>query len=427
MLKTSLFAVTAILFIVAGILPESRLFPLLAAERNGDVASESLPDPSEKERAGGRVVPVPVPFVATTPNEGTSYGGLAAFLFYGRKEDQVNALLAPQINYNRNFGYTGTLYGAFYPKPERQIEATLSQSTIINRDYDVNFRDKTFLDKKLETDGYAGYFADGSARFFGFQSESRRRNQTNYTDQEAGFNMSIGYDIWEHLQVVLGERVRRVSIEHGALTDLPFIGDRFSPEQVPGVNGFTANAQRAGLAYDSMNDRTTPTAGLYGKAVIETSSADLGSSATYNHYEFEGKAYFPMDAARYVGVFHLAYSQTLGSNVPFLEQSILGGENTLRGYGRNRFVDSSYFLVNLEERIRICRMTIFDVDADMEAAPFLDSGTVMRDVWDIRKKNFKYNPGIGFRGIVRPNIVGRVDVGFGSEGAAVFAGLGYPF
>ncbi len=128
-----------------------------------------------------------------------------------------------------------------------------------------------------------------------------------------------------------------------------------------------------------------------------------------------------------MSVIRLAYSQTLGNDVPFLEQSILGGENTLRGYGRNRFVDNSYALINLEQRIRIVHLRMFGVDTDIEAAPFLDAGTVMRDIAHIRSKNFKYNPGIGFRGLVRPNIVGRVDMGIGSEGIAVFAGLGYPF
>jgi len=34
---------------------------------------------------------------------------------------------------------------------------------------------------------------------------------------------------------------------------------------------------------------------------------------------------------------------------------------------------------------------------------------------------------VGFRGIARPFVVGYVDIGHGSEGAAVFTGLNYPF
>jgi hemolysin activation/secretion protein len=121
------------------------------------------------------------------------------------------------------------------------------------------------------------------------------------------------------------------------------------------------------------------------------------------------------------------YNQTKGDNVPFLEQSILGGDTTLRGYGRNRFIDNSFLLCNLEERIRLFRWEVFGVTADWEAAPFIDLGAVMESLNKVDSSNFEFNPGIGFRAIVRPNIIGRVDLGIGKEGASVFVGLGYPF
>ena len=113
--------------------------------------------------------------------------------------------------------------------------------------------------------------------------------------------------------------------------------------------------------------------------------------------------------------------------MPFLERSILGGETTLRGYGRNRFIDSSYLLLNLEERIQLFRWEVFNVRADWELAPFVDLGSVMEYLNKASTKSFEFNPGVGFRAVVRPNIVGRVDIGIGREGPSVFVGLGYPF
>ena len=34
---------------------------------------------------------------------------------------------------------------------------------------------------------------------------------------------------------------------------------------------------------------------------------------------------------------------------------------------------------------------------------------------------------VGIRGIVRPNVVGRLDYGFSREGGAIFAGLDFPY
>lgn len=378
---------------------------------------------SEKEV---KVVTIPLPVIASSPNEGITAGALAAFLLHD-KNDNINALLAPQVNHNNNFGVTSTLYAAFYPSSDRFWETNLSKSTIINEDYEFRLRDKTFLDKKLELNLFAFAYSDGSARFFGFNSKTPVQSETNYTDTEIGFNLSVGYDIGKHFQVLLGERYRDVEIEPGAVTGIPYIKHRFTAQGVPGINGFFAHAQRISLIYSTLDSLTAPTSGGFAKATFENSSKALGSADNYRHYEGEIKGFIPLDNARYVSVFRLVYNQTLGDNVPFLEQSILGGENSLRGYGRNRFIDNSYFLLNLEERIRLFRWEIFDVKADWELAPFIDLGAVMERLDRSNGRQFEFNPGIGFRAVVRPNIIGRVDIGIGRDGPALFVGLGYPF
>lgn len=401
---------------------------LLQAGCTSYVSRDVLPYPldngtSEKEV---KVVTIPLPVIASSPNEGITVGALSAFLLHD-KNDNINALLAPQVNYNKNFGVSSTLYAAFYPSPDRFWEANLSKSTIINEDYEFRVRDKTFLDKKLELNLFAFAFSDGSARFFGFEASTPRQRESNYTDTEIGFNLSAGYDIGRHFQLILGERYRDVEIEPGAITSIPYIKDRFRERRVPGVNGFVAHAQRISLIYSTLDSFTAPTFGGYAKATLENNSKFLGGAADYRHYEGELKGFIPLDNARYVSVFRLVYNQTLGNRVPFLEQSILGGENTLRGYGRNRFIDNSYFLLNLEERIRLFRWEIFNVKADWELAPFIDLGAVMERLDRAGRKQFEFNPGIGVRAVVRPNIIGRVDVGIGRDGPAVFVGLGYPF
>lgn len=373
-----------------------------------------------------KVVTVPLPVIASSPNEGITAGALTAFLIHN-KNDEINTLLAPQVNQNSNFGITGSVYGAVYPTPERNFEFNLSQSSKVNYDYELRVKDATLFDKKLELNVFGYVFADGSARFYGFQAKSRRQRETNYTDAESGFNLSAGYDIGHHLQLAVGERYRDVDIKPGAVSGIPYIKDLFSGRHVPGINGFTTHSQRISLVYSSLDASLAPSFGGYARITFEPSLKALGGSGDYRHYEVETKGYIPLDNARYISVYRLMYNQTLGPRVPFLEQSILGGETTLRGYGRNRFIDNSYLLCNLEQRIRLFRWEIFNVNADWEVAPFIDMGAVMESLDKARGSNFEFNPGIGFRAVVRPNIVGRVDLGVGRDGPAVFVGLGYPF
>lgn len=401
---------------------------LIAAGCTSMVPRKNLPYPLSTKESGDpvKVVSIPLPVIASSPNEGMTGGALTAFLIHNEK-DEVSTLLAPQINYNDNFGVTGTIYGAFYPSPDVNWEMNLSRSSTINQDYEFKLRDKRILNSNHEVNLFAFAWDDGSARFFGFQSTSSSQNESNYTDSEFGVTATVGYYLTKDFQILVGDRFRQVDIRRGAVTNLPYIKDVFDSSQVPWIDGFRVHAPKFGLVYSTLDSRDMPTTGIYAKASMEASIGLLGSSADYRHYEAELKGYLPADNARYISVGRLVYNQTLGPKVPFLERSILGGETTLRGYGRNRFIDSSYFLINFEERIRLFRMPIFNVNVDWEIAPFVDLGAVMDRLDNARSKNFEFNPGIGFRGVVRPNIVGRIDMGVGKDGPAVFVGLGYPF
>ncbi len=392
------------------------------------VPRDRLPYPLTNEASGEqvKVVTIPLPVIATSPNEGVTIGALTAVLLHNKK-DEVTSLLAPQINYNKNFGVNFSLYGALYPSAEQSWEFNLARTTSENEDYEVRYINKALLEKRLELNIFPYYFTDGSARFFGFQQQSQKENETNYGDQEFGFTLLAGYQISKHFQVQVGERYRKVNIIQGAVAGIPFIRDRFPVQDVPGIDGFTAHAQKLAIVYSTLDSPNLPTFGGYARISAENSAKVLGSSADYRHYEAEMKGFIPLDKARYITACRLAYNQTLGNDVPFLERSILGGETTLRGYGRNRFIDSSYLLLNLEERIRLFRWEIFDVTADWELAPFIDLGSVMKALDRADTSSFEFNPGIGFRALVRPNILGRVDIGFGKDGPAVFVGLGYPF
>jgi len=118
---------------------------------------------------------------------------------------------------------------------------------------------------------------------------------------------------------------------------------------------------------------------------------------------------------------------TIGTDVPFYELSSLGGQNNLRGYGVDRYIDKQLVALSIEERIHVLRTRLAGVTADFEIAPFLDTGQVFNSFKDVSFKDYRITPGVGFRGIIRPNVVGRIDYGYSREGGAVFAGLDFPY
>ncbi len=185
------------------------------------------------------------------------------------------------------------------------------------------------------------------------------------------------------------------------------------------------------LAYlnDTRDDTVTPTIGHYFSMFAELAQTLTGSTSTvFSRYGVEYRMLIPNATKQYIFVFRGRLEATVGgAAVPFFERSSLGGQNTLRAFGVGRFVDNHSLVFNFEERIQLFHLRIVGTVAEIETAPFLDVGKVANTFRYRAFSQYEANPGIGFRAIARPNVVGRVDFATGNEGQAVFAGLDFPF
>ena len=108
--------------------------------------------------------------------------------------------------------------------------------------------------------------------------------------------------------------------------------------------------------------------------------------------------------------------------------SIIGGQQPLRGFGAGRFTDRDSFSLTAELRQLVFSRDLFNTHAELEVAPFIDTGRVFARASTSPFSDLHNVYGIGFRGIARPFVVGYVDVGYSREGGtAIFTGLNYPF
>jgi hemolysin activation/secretion protein len=107
--------------------------------------------------------------------------------------------------------------------------------------------------------------------------------------------------------------------------------------------------------------------------------------------------------------------------------TVVGGDQPLRGYGAGRFYDRDSFSGSLELRRKVMSFDATSTVIDVELTPFVDVGRVFARTGVFPLDQLHHVLGVGFRGIARPFVVGYVDIGYGSEGVAAFTGLNYPF
>jgi len=387
--------------------------------------------------AGGLLIPAnrgsaevnyfPIPAVGTSKNDGSDVGVIVPTLIT-KPDGELNYIVAPMLIYNTIVGARGTLNVFRYEPGGRELRFIGSFSEKIERKVLLSYIDPAFSNGRYALSFGGTFFKNATARFFGLGPETTLDDQTNYTAREFRAYWKFGVHMNEVTQIAVGQRYRDVSLQPGA-TDLPFTVDQF-----PGVNGIggaTILGHRATFHYDTRDNLVSPTDGSQVTLYAELNqNLRSGTNPIFYRYELEAKKLFPSESKHMVLVVRGDVQLTFGDDVPFYEQSSLGGQNNLRGYGVDRFIDKHLAVVNIEERIHVARAKLMGVAAELEVAPFVDMGRVFGNIGTKSQKpftNWQITPGIGFRALVRPNVVGRVDYGYSKEGGAVFAGLDYPF
>ncbi|MDP1947597.1 MAG: BamA/TamA family outer membrane protein [Nitrospirota bacterium] len=367
----------------------------------------------------------PVPSVSTSKNDGNDVGLITPILITD-PDGELKYIVAPMVVRNSIVGTRGALNLFRYEPGGREIRFIGSFTERIERKLVFSYADPAFSQGRYSLNFGASFFKNATSRFFGLGEATSEPQQTNYTAREGRANWRFGVYANEVTQISVGQRVRDVRLQKGA-TDLPFTGDRFST--VDGVQGESIIlGHRATFYYDTRNNLVTPTDGMAVTAYAEVNqNIRNGDHPVYSRYEVEVKKLFPSESKRAILVVRADLQATIGTQVPFFEQSSLGGQNNLRGFGVDRFIDKHLVSLSIEERIHLARTRVAGVIADFEVAPFLDTGQVFNDYKDVSFKSYRMTPGVGFRGIVRPNVVGRVDYGYSREGGAIYAGLDFPY
>jgi outer membrane protein assembly factor BamA len=227
--------------------------------------------------------------------------------------------------------------------------------------------------------------------------------------------------------------MRIVDVGPGTLAKVATLESRFGRLLGVGTNSQFLN--RMSVIYDTRDNIVVPAQGMeFVTYAGDASRHGVLNDSMYSEAGFDGRDYLSVAQGTVLAT-HLAVRYLPDAHrVPFWALSSLGGgasqiggEQQLRGYGEGRYYDRNSFAASME-----LRRTMFSFDAvttrvDVELAPFVDLGRVFSRTSTLPFEQLHHVFGVGFRGIARPFVVGKVDIGYGSDGVAVFTGLNYPF
>ena len=191
---------------------------------------------------------------------------------------------------------------------------------------------------------------------------------------------------------------------------------------IDGVTGFLS----ATVDYDSRDDPTIPKTGTFHEWSYETSrNSVLGlffEEIDFQRYTFTDARYFPLSVR--LNLAHRTIFEALKGSVPLYaygeiggsrRKKGLGGNDSLRGFDRQRFTDNIRLFTNTELRYQLQKTRAFRQYLEWNAAVFIDAGEVAPGVADLAVGELRWTGGFGLRLYWNSDFVIRSDVAFSSE------------
>ncbi|MDX9908659.1 MAG: BamA/TamA family outer membrane protein [Mariniphaga sp.] len=403
----------------------------------------------------------------------------------------------PTITFDTDLGFQyGALVnlynygdGSRYPNYNHSLYFEVSRFTKgsgINRFY----YDSDQLIKGLQTSLDISYLSDQAYDFYGFNGFDAVVNKNWFDDASNDYitRMFYKYDRnmfrfkvdlqgklsgeklkWATGVNLLNFKLSPVNLEKlnkGKKGDdiLPAVDGLFEKYQEWGIisaeeadGGFVPEL-KAGLVFDTRDNRPNPMKGIWTEAVLVGAPSFLGAESGFTKLSLTHRQYFTLIPNDLSLAYRMAYQTTLSGHAPFYYQTQvivselkgaasegLGGAKTMRGILRNRIVGDGFFFGNVEARWKFARFQFINNNFYLGLNGFMDFGQVTKkiaiephsgftpetDFFEKNAEKMHISYGAGLRIVMNQNFVIAVDYGMAADkrdgDSGLYIGLNYLF
>ena len=227
------------------------------------------------------------------------------------------------------------------------------------------------------------------------------------------------------------------------------------------ANGGFVPTFKAGVVWDTRDNRPCPMKGIWTEAIVEVSPKILGAESSFTQLCLIHRQYFTLVPKDLSFAYRLGFQTTLSGNVPFYYRSQLitsvltgnmseglGGAKTLRGVRRNRVIGDGMVYGNAELRWKFVHFNLINNNFYLGLSAFTDIGKVTKKVdvesiiapissipqtdyfrWGAEKMHYSY--GAGLHIAMNENFIIAIDYGLAADkqdgASGLYIGLNYLF
>jgi len=342
-----------------------------------------------------------LPAVSFNSDLGFQYGALAEFFNYGdgsKYPAYLDHIYAEISRYTKGSGVYRFMYESNHLIPG--VESTSDISYLpdqANSFYGFNgyesVYNKDWMDESLEGSSYR------TRMFYRFQ-----RNQFRFKNDFQGklsgdhFKWSAGFAFQDFNagSVDIDKLNKGKDVKLPSVTEEPGLYERYQTLGIISADeakGGWINTIKAGLVWDSRDNRPNPMKGIWSEIGIEGAPKFLGNNWGFSKLYITHRQYFTLIENDLALVYRLGYQTTLSGETPFFYQSQvitsrltsytsegLGGYNTLRGVLWNRVMGDAFFMGNIELRWKPLYFKFLKQECYLGLNGFFDFGRITKNI-----------------------------------------------
>lgn len=205
-------------------------------------------------------------------------------------------------------------------------------------------------------------------------------------------------------------------------------GTLIAQDRPVGIDGAHTISLGSGLIWENRDNEFDPSTGSYANIGFQVANKVIGSGYNYITADLDLRGYIPFHLLRDITFANrISFTHTYGS-LPYWKLADLGGEETMRGYPENRFLDDNVIFLNTELRSWLWEFP--DHNIKIGGTLFADigrtfsNGAALNNVFNDLKYTFGFGGNSSF---FSENFILRGDVGFSEEGYGIYFTAGYMF
>jgi outer membrane protein assembly factor BamA len=342
-----------------------------------------------------------LPAITYDSDLGFEYGALAEFFNYGdgsKYPDFIDHTYTEVSRYTKGSGIYRFMFESRHIIPGVYWISDLSYlpnraATFYGFNGYESVYNKDWMDDDLSSDIYR------SRMFYRYQkNQFRFKNdfQGKLSGDHFKWNAGLAFQDFTTGSVDIDKLNKGKTDKLPSVTDEPGLYEQYLANNIipsDEAKGGWINTLKAGLTWDSRDNRPNPMKGLWTEIGIAVAPKFMGNNWGFSKLYIIHRQYFTLIEKNLSLVYRLGYQATISGHTPFFYESEvitsrltgatsegLGGSKTLRGVLLNRVVGDAFFMGNIELRWKPLYFKLFKQECYLGLNGFYDFGRVTKDI-----------------------------------------------